>query len=265
MPKISVIMGIYNCEETLSKSIESILAQTYYDWELIMCDDGSSDNTYGIAKYYADLYPDKIFIYKNKKNRGLSYTLNKCIKRTRGEYIARQDADDVSHIERLYKEVNFLNERPEFAIVGCNINFVDENGIWGCTHSSGVVKKEDFIHGTPFSHPAVMIRKSALIDVRGYSDIKQLLRVEDYHLWLKLYIKGYKGFNLSEIMYDYTDDKKAISRRTVANRINLFRLMIWGYKQLGISYKYYYIPFKHLVMMVIPNKIYTIIHRKKWS
>lgn len=265
MPKISVIMGIYNCEGTLGKSIESILAQTYGDWELIMCDDGSSDNTYHIAKYYANLYPEKIFLYKNRKNKGLSYTLNKCMKRAHGEYIARQDGDDYSHIERFRKEADFLDNHLEFSIVGCNVNFLDETGIWGYTKFSGIVKKEDFIYGTPFSHPTVMIRKDAILDVGGYSNTKYLLRVEDYHLWLKMYIKGYIGFNLNEIMYDYTDDRMAMLRRTPINRVNLFRLMLWGYRQLGIPYRYYCIPFKHIVMMVIPKKLYSIIHRRKWE
>lgn len=81
MYKVSVIMGIYNCEQTLKESIESILNQSYQDFELIMCDDGSKDNTYEIAKQYEDKYPQKIILLKNKTNKGLNYTLNKCLKK----------------------------------------------------------------------------------------------------------------------------------------------------------------------------------------
>ena len=94
MPKISVIMGIYNCANTISGSIESIINQTYEDWELIMCDDGSIDTTFDVAKEYQKKYPQKIILLKNKRNRGLNYTLNKCLEIAKGEYIARMDGDD---------------------------------------------------------------------------------------------------------------------------------------------------------------------------
>ncbi|MEO2261829.1 glycosyltransferase family 2 protein [Dorea sp. YH-dor228] len=88
-PTISIIMGIYNCAETLPESIESILNQTFTDWELIMCDDGSNDNTYHVAEWYASVYQNKIVLLKNEKNRGLNYTLNKCLEAVKGKYIAR--------------------------------------------------------------------------------------------------------------------------------------------------------------------------------
>ena len=98
---VSIIMGIYNCAETLPEAIESILNQTYLNWELIMCDDGSSDDTWKIAIRYAEKYPDKIKILKNESNKGLNYTLNRCLKKATGKYIARMDGDDISMPERL--------------------------------------------------------------------------------------------------------------------------------------------------------------------
>src|SRR5699024_2253424 len=95
MASVSVIMGIYNCEETLSQSINSIIDQTYTDWELILCDDCSLDNTYNIAKTFADQLKN-IVLLKNSKNEGLNYTLNKCLRYAKGQYIARMDGDDIS-------------------------------------------------------------------------------------------------------------------------------------------------------------------------
>ena len=77
--KISVIMGIYNCADTLENAIQSILGQTIKDWELIMCDDGSQDNTYEMARLFSEKYPEKIVLLKNEKNQGLNYTLNRCL------------------------------------------------------------------------------------------------------------------------------------------------------------------------------------------
>ena len=89
-------MAIYNCASTLEEAIESILNQTYTNWELIMCDDGSSDNTYAVAKKYADKYADKIILIRNESNKKLPATLNHCLKYVTGEYVARMDGDDIS-------------------------------------------------------------------------------------------------------------------------------------------------------------------------
>ena len=129
--KISVIMGIYNCENTLSEAIESILDQTYTNWELIMCDDGSSDRTMEIANEYLSKYPDEIVLMKNKKNRGLNYTLNKCLKKTKGDYIARMDGDDICSPDRFQKEVAVLNNNDDIYIVSSDMAFFDEKGVWG--------------------------------------------------------------------------------------------------------------------------------------
>ena len=89
-------MGIYNCADTLAAAIDSILAQTYTDWELILCDDGSADRTYEVAEDYRSRYPEKIVLLKNERNMGLNYTLNRCLEQAKGAYIARMDGDDVS-------------------------------------------------------------------------------------------------------------------------------------------------------------------------
>ena len=109
-------MGIYNCASTLAESIESLLNQTYKDFELVLCDDGSSDETYQEAKKYADQY-DNIILLRNETNRGLNYTLNRCAQVASGEYFARQDGDDLSLPERFEKEVAILAKHPEISLV----------------------------------------------------------------------------------------------------------------------------------------------------
>ena len=130
-PKVSIIMGIYNCEETLAESIDSILNQTYENWELIMCDDCSSDRTFDIAKGYKDKYPNKIKLLKNEKNLTLGPTLNKCMEYVEGKYIARQDGDDYSHKNRLEIQVKVLEENSDIAAVGTNMISFDEEGEHG--------------------------------------------------------------------------------------------------------------------------------------
>ncbi|MDK0922904.1 glycosyltransferase family 2 protein, partial [Clostridium perfringens] len=100
--KVSIIMGIYNCEKTLSDCIDSLLNQTYTNWELIMCDDSSTDCTYKIAKRYAEKY-NNIILLRNETNKKLSATLNRCLEVAKGEYVARMDADDIALPTRLEK------------------------------------------------------------------------------------------------------------------------------------------------------------------
>ena len=135
MVKVSIIMGIYNCATTLPEAIDSILAQTYSDWQLILCDDGSKDDTYVVAKAYQERWTNKIILLQNEENMGLNHTLNRCLRVATGEYVARMDGDDVSLPTRLEKEVAFLDAHPEYAIVSTPMIFFDENGNWGRSHA----------------------------------------------------------------------------------------------------------------------------------
>ena len=106
--KVSILMGIYNCADTLSDAIDSIIKQTYVNWELILCDDGSQDDTYQVALKYQEKYPDKIILLKNKKNIRLAASLNRCAQYATGEYVARMDGDDLSLPNRFEKQVFFF-------------------------------------------------------------------------------------------------------------------------------------------------------------
>lgn len=258
---ISIIMGIYNCEDYLKESIESIINQTYDNWELIMCNDASTDNTLKIAKEYEKKYPQKIIVIENEKNMGLNYTLNHCLKYAKGEYIARQDGDDISLPNRLEEEIVFLKNNPKYSLVSANMIFFDENGDWGESKNFGEVKKENFIKGSPICHAPCMMKKDALTSVGGYSVDKKLLRVEDYHLWFKFYINGYKCYNLSQPLYKMRDDSNAFKRRNFKNRLNETRLKLWGFKKIKISFKDYIWAFKPIILFFLPKSIYQKLHK----
>ncbi len=263
MPNISIIMGIYNCGKYLKESIDSVLSQTFKSWELIMCDDGSTDNTYNIAKEYQEKYPDKIILLKNDKNLGLNETLNNCLKKAKGKYIARQDGDDVSVEDRLEKEYIFLEEHPEYALVSSSMIHFDETGEWGQSNSKPIPKKDDFVIGPPFAHAPVMIRKAVLEEVQGYTVDEKLLRVEDYHLWFKIYARGYIGYNLSEPLYKMRDNKEAYKRRNWNARKNEIRVRYIGYKMLNIPFYKYIYCLRPFFIYLMPEKLYNILHKKK--
>ena len=262
---ISVIMGIYNCESTLSEAIECILNQTYSDWEIIMCDDGSTDNTYHIAKQYADKYPDKIFLIKNEKNIGLNMTLNNCLNSAHGEFIARMDGDDLCSYDRFEKEIAVLKNNPEIAIVSCDMEYFDSNGVFGRCHSKKYPRAKDFIYGTPFCHAPCMVRKEAYDAVDGYSINKRLLRVEDYHLWIKMYEKGYKGYNIDEALYSMRDDRNAVKRRKFKYRINEAYVKFLAIKKLKLSRKYLIFVARPIIVGILPLKVYNALHKGKLS
>ena len=196
--RISVLMGIYNCASTLQEALDSLYAQTYQDFKIILCDDGSKDDTLKIAEENAKKHPNVVVI-KNERNMGLNYTLNHCLEYADTEYCARMDGDDISLPTRFEKEINFLDEHPEYAVVSTPMIYFDENGEFrrGVV-TEGEPKKEIFNNGSPFCHAPCMVRTEAYKAVGGYTVASKLLRVEDYHLWVKLYIKGYKGYNLPE-------------------------------------------------------------------
>lgn len=267
--KVSIIMGIYNCASTLPEAIDSILAQTYNNWEFVMCDDGSKDDTYNVAKSYADKYPNKFILIKNNNNLGLNQTLNNCLKYATGEYIARMDGDDVSLPTRFEREVDFLNKHSDFAIVSTPMIMFDENGDWGRTQEPITQPKiTDFVYHTPFHcHAPCMIRREAYLAVGGYTVDPKLLRFEDCNLWFKLYGKGYRGYNLSQPLYKMRDGKDAIARRDAKTRMRGVYVLYSGFKLVDMPKKYYgalVIEFcKCLVISMMPKFVYKRIHKKK--
>lgn len=265
--KISILMGIYNCASTLNEAIDSIINQTYTNWEFIICDDGSTDNSYNIAKTYEKSDP-RFKVIKNKENRGLNATLNRCLKLADGEYIARMDGDDLSDPTRFQKEVEILNNHPEYAIVSTHMTTFDEGGEWGCIRTLEKPQTHDFpTHVPMFCHAPCMIRRSAFIDVKGYTEDKRLLRVEDYHLWYKFYAKGYRGYNIQEALYKMRDDRNALHRRTVQARINGIYATFVGFKMVNIPKWMYIYAIKNaiieMIKIVIPDPIYESIHKNK--
>lgn len=261
--KISVIMGIYNCEKYLGNAIECILNQTYTNWELIMCDDGSSDSTYIIAENYKNKYPKKIKLLKNSNNKGLNYTLNRCLKISNGEYIARMDGDDLCSKDRFEKEVAVLDKRKDISIVSSYLEYFDEDGVWGICKYKEYPQKKDFLSGSQFCHAASMVRKEAFDQVKGYTVNKHLLRVEDYHLWMKMYALGYKGYNIQESLYQMRDDKNAYNRRKFKYRLNETYVKITIIKRFKLPVYNYVFVFKPIVIGLLPDLIYKFFHKAK--
>ncbi len=227
-------MGIFNCAETLSVAIDSILKQTYSNWELVMCDDGSTDGTYEIAQQYKKIYPDRIILLRNEENRRLSYTLNRCLEAANGELIARMDGDDISLPERLEQQVAWLKAHPDMDLVGTAMCwFCEQDGLMATINPARDPDYYTLRRRTPFFHATIMTYKSVLDELGGYTVSERTKRSQDYDLWFRFYYAGYQGNNIQKALYLAREDSSAIRRRTISVRWNRFRTARLGFRLLG--------------------------------
>ncbi|MBM6713026.1 glycosyltransferase family 2 protein [Phocaeicola coprocola] len=260
--RITVIMGIYNCADTLIEALESLEAQTYKQFKVILCNDGSNDNTLEIAKAWANIHHNYIVI-ENSQNLGLNATLNHCLKYADTEFIARMDGDDRSLPNRFEQEIEFLDSHPEYAIVSGPMHYFDEHGIFKKGKGKGEIKKLDFIAGSPFCHAPCMVRREAYEKVKGYTVDSKLLRVEDYHLWFKMYAAGFKGYMLENPIYEMRDTREAISRRTFKSRLNEAYVKHIGYKMIGLPWWYQSYCIIPIIKGLLPRWLYKWLHQHK--
>ena len=253
-------MGIYNCAATLQEALDSLYAQTYQDFEIILCDDGSKDDTYAVALENQRQHPN-IVLLRNEQNLGLNATLNKCLAAAKGEYGARMDGDDISLPTRFEKQVKFLDGHPEYAVVSAPMIYFDENGEFRRGRGKGEVVARDFVAGSPVCHAPCMARTEVFRSVGGYSVDDRLLRVEDYHLWFKIFAAGHKLFMMDECLYKMRDDQNAYRRRTLKSRLNGVYVRSIGYRMIGLPFYYQIYALRPILVGLLPRKIYQILHR----
>lgn len=257
-------MGVYNCASTLGQAIESILSQKYTSWEMIICDDGSTDGTLAIAETYA-LREKRIRIVRNPRNLGLNHSLNHCLREAQGEFYARMDGDDISAPCRLEKLVAAMDANPGMALVSSWMTCFDENGDWGIVKTKPKPTKEDFVRGTPFIHAPSMVRKSVMVELHGYGTEPWLRRSQDYHLWFRMYAAGHTGMNIQEAIYHMRNSREAAGRRTLKARITEARIMWFGFRLLRMSpWKFIWV-LRPILLGLTPRCIYERLHRWKRS
>lgn len=258
-PLVSIIMGTYNCENTIRKSIESILAQSYTDWEFIICDDASTDRTYEICREYGDR--DRRFrIVKNKRNRKLAAALNRCLGIAKGTYIARMDADDISLPVRLEREVDFLESHADIDAVGCCSYVFDGESVITRRMYPEHPEKQDLLLGPPYLHPAICVRKQVYENLNGYVSDKYTARAEDLELWFRFYEKGYAGYNLQEFLYVYRETMDDYKKRTLKAGMQTAKVFFNGYKRLHFPWYFWLFAFKPVISALLPDKFMYYFH-----
>lgn len=211
VPKVSVIMSVYSDERYVRESVESILNQTFTDFEFIIIDDGSEDSTWDILTEYAD-QDQRLRLFKNTKNIGLTRSLNKGLQVAQGEYIARQDSDDISLPERLEKQNRFLENKLEYVVVGS----------WGIAINEkettiGVIQPEhgfetilcNMLFGNRLIHSSTVYRKNWINKIGRYNE--SFSATQDYDLWLRVIAHEGKIDNIPEFLIQYRIHNQNIS------------------------------------------------------
>lgn len=237
-------MATYNCADTLKRSIDSILHQTFTDWEFIICDDCSTDSTLDILNDYASHYPQQIIVLRNEKNSKLAFSLNHCLSHCGGEYIARMDGDDESLPERLETQVSYLDNHPEISVVGTAMQTFSEKGDGVVRYTKEYPNERDLVFSSPFCHATIMMRKSAYDAVGGYVVSKRTERAQDYDMWFRFFKCGLKGYNLQLPLYRVLEDASAFRRRTLKSRCYEVVTKLKGYRLLNYPFYTYIFALK---------------------
>jgi glycosyltransferase involved in cell wall biosynthesis len=268
--KVSVVMAVYNGQEYLNIAIDSVLLQTHKNLELIIIDDGSTDNSKNIIKNY----DDKRVRYIYQDNQGLAAALNHGIKAATGSYIARMDCDDISYPTRLAEQIAYLEKKKSVMMVGTSFDLVDQDGriIDRSIHLDRATDiKLEFLVRNPFGHGTVMIRKNALENT-GVYDSEQ--PIEDYELWWRI-VQNYPVANIPKQLYGWRVNPESMSHKGDNKRqkyINKLMSDIWSkndkltlnkndiksgfdhYEKLGPKYQEQYLYFLAALNLALRKK-----------
>jgi glycosyltransferase involved in cell wall biosynthesis len=273
--KVSIILPTYNGAKYISRAIESVLSQSFSDWELLIVDDGSTDDTENIIKEYANK-DSRIKYLKNENNLGTQKTLNRGLKEAKGEYIGRIDEDDEwIDKDKLQKQIEFLDNNSEYVLVGTGAVFINEDRkeLTRCLMPETDEKiRNNLLCKNNFIHSSVVFRRNAVLQSGGYAEKKETREVEDYDLWLRLGLVS-KMYNLPEYSTLYMTREGGFSSRNRLNQLkkgiklskeykgkypNYFRALFVGYTRL-LFYGYLIrVPIIRIPLISLKNKIFTI-------
>lgn len=240
------------------------LNQSFQDFELLVCNDGSTDNTVGIVKKMMKK-DSRISLINNSNGKGLPAALNFGMTFCTGKYIARMDDDDISLPNRLAEQYLFLEKHSDISLVGSNVNIFDKSGIYGTRGLSEFPSKYDVWKGSMFVHPSVMFRKKNMEEIGGYEASDDTLRIEDYDCWCRLYAHGYVGVNIQKPLLNYREDAQAFKKRDVSQKVRLVKCMHKWRSILNIPLYYSVFQVLEISKILVPEQFIRLYHRVKYG
>lgn len=246
-PTVSILFPIYNTASFLKESIDSILCQTYTDFELIALDDCSPDNAKEILEEYDD---PRIVRYRGERNQGLANVLNVGMNMARGKYVARMDSDDISLPNRLEVQIKYLKEHPDIDLCSCGMElFGARSEIW-VRESDPEKIKITALHHSPILHASSVWRKESF-DKFGLRFRQDMVPAEDYDMWCRAIAAGLKLVNIPEVLYRYrihesqaTQDRTKRLRKDNEVRKNYLNL-IFPNVEINNQFQLIWVNFKH--------------------
>ena len=255
-------MPVYNTKKWVWEAIESILNQSFKDFEFIIIDDYSTDWSYEICQKYAEK-DKRIKLYRNDKNEWLCYTRNKLINLATTDYIASQDSDDISKKDRLELEYKFLSENTQYSVTWWDCEIINENWkkIWLRKYSDNI--PNIIVKKCPIANPSSMFKKSHFYKIWWYTDNKRFDGTEDYDLWLNFYLHWYKIKNLQNVLIEYRIREwqtKSNIKKILKNTIHIQKKYIKLWVKATISDKIY-ILCEH-ILLLMPDKIIDFLFKK---
>ncbi len=250
-------MGIYTSKDKdmVRYAIDSIKNQTFKEWEFVICDDGSPDDTWDFltSEYGND---ERFVLVHNETNGGLRVALNTCLDAASADYVVRMDADDYSRPDRFEILYNYVMEHPEVDVVGTAMISFDENGEHGKISPRKInPQRMDFIHGSVVAHASTIMKKSSLMAVGGYRIAWETTRCEDTDLYMRMCANGAKINNIDEGLYYVRQDNASIARRKYINRIKEAVVKFKGFRRLKMPIYAYVFVLKPLIVGLIPGKL----------
>ena len=259
-PLVSVLMPVHNGSRFMRLAIESIMSQTYRNFELLVIDDGSTDDTWKILNKYKQKYPDKIRLYRKPEQTGAFASVNLLFPIMKGAFIAPMDSDDISHPQRLEKEVNYLESHQKVIVVGSNAKIIDAGGrttgakIYPSDHNN-IYRAFALIN--PIIHPSCMIRRS-LLPHRGYLYHTQFGVNSDYYTLFNLLSYG-KFANIPELLFSYRIHGANSSLENLRERfLTISRIRFQAVKKLNYTFPIKAIPMflvQYCIALVLPSSI----------
>lgn len=254
-------MSAFNSEKFLEQALDSLLRQTFMDFEIILFDDASTDKTKEIIRAYSKLDSRIIPVY-NEVNLGLTKNLNRGISQSQGEYIARMDADDIALASRFEVQVRYLENHKEIDIVGSSAIDIDENG------RELQLRKSPELHdqiiellpkANPMTHSTVMFRRDKFAKISFYNESYKT--TQDYEMWFRAAGNGIQFHNLQEVLLMYRMDDNYHKRKSLTYRLYDCKLRLQGFQHIDLPvYRYYYamIP---IILGLLPETLYNSIKK----
>lgn len=206
---VTVIMPVYNSELYIRGAIESILSQTYRDYEFLIIDDASTDQTISIIKSYKDL---RIHLIEKPQNTGYTRSLNLGLKKAKGKYIARMDSDDISLPERFERQISFFEANPDHILCGTSYSVMDQDKKIILPETNEKIRL-NLLNSNCIAHPSVMLKRE-ILDKYSLQYNPKMEPTEDYDLWVRLLPKG-KFHNLQEVLLNYRMHNSSVSRKRI--------------------------------------------------